>query len=109
MCFFIRPELVKNRETSSPLSAIRAIVSAVTGFFLRCVFFKAYLSSRSIFRIQELATRPFYMAPERCDATARHLPLRLMKVSVKPIVAVSGWPLKVPTCAALPITTAASP
>jgi len=35
----IAPELVKKRETSLPLSAMRAIVSAETGFFLRCVFF----------------------------------------------------------------------
>jgi hypothetical protein len=55
-----------------------------------------------------LGCRPPYKA-ERCDATARHLPFCWMKVSVKIIVAVSGWPLKFPTCAALPITTAASP
>src|SRR5712691_10087429 len=37
--FLISPELVKKRETSLPLSAIRAMVSAETGFFLRRVFF----------------------------------------------------------------------
>jgi hypothetical protein len=46
---------------------------------------------------------------ERCDATARHFPFCLMKVSVKIIVAVSGCPLKFPACEALPVTTAASP
>ncbi len=35
MGFIIRPELVKNRETSRPLSAIRAMLSADAGFFLR--------------------------------------------------------------------------
>src|SRR6266481_336663 len=39
MGFLISPELVKKRETSLPLSAIRAMVSAETGFFLRRVFF----------------------------------------------------------------------
>src|SRR6266852_672762 len=39
MGFLISPELVKKRETSLPLSAIRAIVSAETGFFLCRVFF----------------------------------------------------------------------
>src|SRR6266436_9459661 len=39
MGFLISPEFVKKRETSLPLSAIRAIVSAETGFFLRRVFF----------------------------------------------------------------------
>ncbi len=34
MGFIIRPELVKNRETSRPLSAIRAMLSADAGFFL---------------------------------------------------------------------------
>jgi len=37
--FLIRPELVKKRETSLPLSAIRAMVSAEAGFLLRNVFF----------------------------------------------------------------------
>ncbi len=39
MGFIIRPELVKNRETSLPLFAIRAMVSAEAGFFVRNVFF----------------------------------------------------------------------
>src|SRR6266404_8255317 len=39
MGFLISPELVKKCETSLPLSAIRAMVSAETGFFLRRVFF----------------------------------------------------------------------
>src|SRR6266851_2771284 len=39
MGFLISPELVKKRETSLPLSAIRAMLSAETGFFLRRVFF----------------------------------------------------------------------
>ncbi len=39
MGFIARPEFVKNRETSLPLSAIRAIASADIGFFLRDVFF----------------------------------------------------------------------
>jgi len=38
MGFIIRPEFVKNRETSWPLSAIRAIPSADAGFFLRRMF-----------------------------------------------------------------------
>jgi hypothetical protein len=43
MGFLIAPELVKKRETSLPLSAMRAMVSAETGFFLRGVFFIKYL------------------------------------------------------------------
>src|ERR1700693_2444974 len=43
MGFLISPELVKKRETSLPLSAIRAMVSAETGFLLRCVFFIKFL------------------------------------------------------------------
>jgi hypothetical protein len=39
MGFLIPPELLKNRETSSALSAIRAMASAETGFFLTRVFF----------------------------------------------------------------------
>jgi len=39
MGFLISPELVKKRETSLPLSAIRAMASAETGFFLSGVFF----------------------------------------------------------------------
>ena len=34
MGFIILPELLKNRETSLPLSAIRAMVSAETGLLL---------------------------------------------------------------------------
>ncbi len=39
MGFIIRPEFVKNRETSRPLSAIRAMLSAEAGLFLRRMFF----------------------------------------------------------------------
>jgi len=39
MGFLIWPELVKNRETSLPRSAIRAMLSADAGLFLRDVFF----------------------------------------------------------------------
>src|SRR5271167_363390 len=39
MGLIILPELVKKRETSLPLSAKRAMVSAETGFFLERVFF----------------------------------------------------------------------
>src|SRR5713226_6900326 len=39
MGFLISPELVKKRETSLPLSAICAMLSAETGLFLRSVFF----------------------------------------------------------------------
>jgi hypothetical protein len=42
MGFLISPELVKNRETSLPLSAIRAMDSAETSFFLSAVFFIAF-------------------------------------------------------------------
>jgi hypothetical protein len=43
MGFLISPELVKKRETSLPWSAIRAMLSAETGFFLRRVFFTEFL------------------------------------------------------------------
>ena len=43
MGFIILPELVKKRETSSPLSAWRAMVSAETCLFLECVFFIEFL------------------------------------------------------------------
>jgi len=39
MGFLISPEFVKKCETSLPLSAIRAMVSAETDFFLSGVFF----------------------------------------------------------------------
>src|SRR5258707_8557145 len=39
MGFLIFPELEKKRETSLPRSAMRAMVSAESGFFLECVFF----------------------------------------------------------------------
>src|SRR5262249_50213579 len=45
----------------------------------------------------------------RCEATALHFPFCLTKVSVKIIEAARAVPSKVPTCAARPVTTAASP
>ncbi len=53
--------------------------------------------------------RVSHAATERCDAAALHFPFCRMKVSVKIIAAVSGCPLKLPACEALPVTTAASP
>ncbi len=49
MGFLISPELVKNRETSLPLSAIRAMLSAETGFFLAAVFFIEFPFCRGCF------------------------------------------------------------
>jgi len=49
MGFLISPALVKKRETSLPLSAIRAILSAEAGFFLRPVFFIEFPLRRGCF------------------------------------------------------------
>jgi hypothetical protein len=49
MGFRIAPEFVKKRETSLPLSAILAMLSAETGFFLRRVFFIKFSLRASCF------------------------------------------------------------
>ena len=45
----------------------------------------------------------------RCDAAAFQIPFCKTKVSVNTILGSTGSPLKVPSCAAMPVTIAASP
>jgi len=57
--FLMAPELVKKRETSLPLSAMRAMLSAETGVFLRGVFFIKFCMhvAVSIFHVKYI---PFF-------------------------------------------------
>src|SRR5271168_5437968 len=75
MGFIILPELEKKRDTSLPRSAMRAIASAETGFFLGCVLFMESPFRRSGFpEGHEMVELPFGVLADfkndRVQATA---------------------------------------
>src|ERR1700687_2829193 len=64
----IWPEFVKKRETSFPLSARRAMVSAATGFFrLRVLFIKRLLLFRCFPQSHEVVILSFLVFPHFKD------------------------------------------
>jgi len=75
MGFIILPELEKKRETSLPRSAMRAMASAESIFFLGCVFFIEFPFCRSGFpESHEMVELPFGVLADfkddRVQATA---------------------------------------